>query len=254
MKKLSSFDEIRWALPSLEEKKDYFVADIMPSTFSAYVKLLHPFYEDTEITDHSMGWDEYYHPWSSRKQQMADEIVEQAKLYGGTTRAPHLRSISWRELAKKYSVVFNEGITGNAFQRGMPDGKWPRYLIGPAAGELTNGMTQALVDLLKPYTTNEDCFFYFWCLATKIPKNPHDWGDVLYEGLLKDVALFLDGKIEEVNRTPTYWIPKSRQWLVCSDYDLDFTLVGGSEELIEGLLNSQSLECVRCELGSKISS
>ena len=48
-----------------------------------------------------------------------------------------------------------------------------------------------------------------------------------------------------VRCTPTHWFPEDRSWLVTSSYDLTFSLIGGSEHLVQQLLGHPVLECVR---------
>jgi hypothetical protein len=77
-----------------------------------------------------------------------------------------------------------------------------------------------------------------WLLATLA------WTeDLLFEGILGDASLFPDD-VEDVRLTPTHWFPEDRSWLVCTDYDLTFTLIGGPEGLVRDLLESSEVECL----------
>jgi hypothetical protein len=77
-----------------------------------------------------------------------------------------------------------------------------------------------------------------WLLATLA------WAeDLLFEGMLEDASLFPE-EVDDVRLTPTHWFPKDRSWLVCTDYDLTFTLIGGSESLVRDLLASREVECL----------
>ena len=54
--------------------------------------------------------------------------------------------------------------------------------------------------------------------------------------------------------SPEYWWPPNRAWCVCSDYDLMFTVVGGSRHLISALLKSDVLECLEVTPQTRIDS
>jgi hypothetical protein len=66
---------------------------------------------------------------------------------------------------------------------------------------------------------------------------------LLYLGPLEQLQRFL----KETDRqfTPEYWWPEDRSWCVCSDYDLPFTIVGGSNQLIDSILTNPDLESIR---------
>ncbi|OLZ15182.1 hypothetical protein [Sulfobacillus thermosulfidooxidans] len=43
-------------------------------------------------------------------------------------------------------------------------------------------------------------------------------------------------------QTPHYWWPKDHAWCVAGDVDLSWTIIGGSRDLIEHLINAEDLE------------
>ena len=51
-------------------------------------------------------------------------------------------------------------------------------------------------------------------------------------GTLDELPTFLAGG--KYQFTPEYWWPADHSWCVCSDYDLTFTIVAGSKELVSG--------------------
>ena len=84
------------------------------------------------------------------------------------------------------------------------------------------------------------CYFHYDLIATLGYES-----DLLFEGKLIDV--FATYNLESVHGSPTQWWPEDRGWFVCSDWDLTFTLVGGSEEIIDELISNLDLEAVRVE-------
>ena len=66
--------------------------------------------------------------------------------------------------------------------------------------------------------------------------------DVVFRGKLHDSIHCCDD--DDVHASPTHWWPADRDWLVGTDWDLKFSLVGGSSELIARLLADDELECI----------
>ncbi len=129
-------------------------------------------------------------------------------------------------------------LSSASFTRQFPGGSWPKYLIGPQEGTLASVERDALMSVLHRHTGIDRCLFHCWWLATSEWKD-----DLLFEGVLDDARRFPDD-VQDVHYTPTYWFPENRSWLVCTDYDLTFTLVGGPELLVRELLDHHTLECV----------
>ena len=112
---------------------------------------------------------------------------------------------------------------------------WPRLLGGPSDGHLTQEECEALASLLKLFTLGQSCFFRF----SDIPFYTRE-GPQLFVGDLDEVA-----EIQNRERlTFEYWWPMDRSWCVCSDYDLQFTIVGGPTRLVSELLRDEVLECL----------
>ena len=75
---------------------------------------------------------------------------------------------------------------------------------------------------------------------------------LMFHGSLQEVIAFLsDGAYQF---TPEYWWPADRSWCVCSDYDLMFTVVGGSRDLISRLSEDDVLECIAVMPSTRIDS
>ena len=109
------------------------------------------------------------------------------------------------------------------------------FIDGPADGALDTEDSSELVSILARNTTQHLCNF-------RLPEIPFIGTDqvLLFEGLLEETPKFFAG----FQFGPEYWWPNDHQWCVCSDYDLTFTIVGGSSQLITALLKSDVLECI----------
>ncbi len=195
------------------------VRHCLPPSFSSYFKLLHPFFIDTTIEDLAITWDE------ARNDHFKEE---------------DLKRICWKDLANEFNLRFVPEISWwsfyyKAFKKRSP----PRYLIGPYEGSLENPELGILEKILTEYTAkDESVFFCYNFLATTNWEGNNPW--VLYKGYLKEINDFKN--LDEVRLSPTYWWPESKKWCVCTDYDLTFTLIGGSQDLIKKLSNTHNIE------------
>ena len=258
VKQLTRLERIEWIANEVRPKRPGTVSSVahcVPPIFPAYAKLFHSLYEDIAVKDDNLTWQEDARsavapdlgtsaiPIAKKSQ----EIVDRSTLVYGEG-APHSRPvrIRWACLAKRLGVRFVPTLSSHSFTRQFPGGSWPRYLIGPREGSLDGTDRDALASLLRQHTHVDHCFFHVWLLATLEWKE-----DLLFEGNLDDVSLFPD-EVPGVRLTPTHWFPEDRGWFVCTDYDLTFTLIGGSEALIGDLVSSCDLECVRVTTETRV--
>jgi hypothetical protein len=108
-------------------------------------------------------------------------------------------------------------------------------LVGPSEGFLNAEELSEVVSVLGHFTHRQDCFFRFSEIAFIGTER-----QILFRGALDELSQFLaDGRYQ---LTPEYYWPSDHSWCLCSDYDLDFTFVGGPKDLISTLLNNANLE------------
>ncbi len=223
------------------------VSSCIPPLFAAYAKILHPMYEDPAITDRKLTWDEEEKRHLLRPETDLQAILQRATLaYGAPDPDADPQPVSWALLAKRYGLQYTPTIDVSSFTRCFTGDSWPRYLSGPAEGYLPDAERDALAAILDQELKGADCYFHFWLMATTAIES-----DLLYRGPLREVALFPDG-IEAVRLTPTHWFPPDRSWLVYSDYDATYTLVGGPVRLIELLLQDNRLEALQVSADTPI--
>jgi hypothetical protein len=249
MKRVLSLAEIEWITTGVRQRGPTNVSNVahcIPPVFPAYAKLFHPINEDISVQNDEMTWHEEekseppdnigsVNP-TTRKIQ---EVIRSSTLvYGGAKPNSRLVRIRWEQLARRLGLQFSPTLSSWSFTRQFSGGSWPRHLVGPAEGNLDGPDRDALISILQRHTKVDRCFFHVWLLAT------FTWTeDLLFEGPLEDASLFPDA-VDDVRLTPTHWFPEDRSWLVCTDYDLTFTLIGGSEGLVRNLLESRDVECL----------
>lgn len=203
--------------------KGNFVSHCVPKRYTHYCKILHPMYRDKRIIDERLLW----------RETADDEEID----IGDRLR--------YRELASKYNVKYTKEISTATFVRACY-GSLPRYLISSDEGNMEIELVKHIVDELKPFMNNKKCFFYYYLLKT------NDWSgdDVLFHGELEDVISLYNH--DGLRGSPTYWWAEDKSWCLCTDYDLDFSLFGGSKEIVKRLVSSEHIECIEVDLQTRI--
>ena len=263
MRRLPSLEAVRWIergvtprMVPAEGGAGYIcrVSDLVPPIFPAYAKLLHPIYEDLAALDDDLTWQEAEKSTPSEMNALRgsvekeiQRIIDQSTLvYGGPSPDSRLVRIRWTELARRQGIPFTPTLSAYSFTRRFPGGSWPRRLIGPEEGNLASTDRDVLTSVVRRHTNPGRCLFHFWLLATV------DWKDnLLFEGALDEVSNFPD-QAKGTRLSPTHWFPENRAWIVCTDYDLTFTLIGGSKSLVDDLLRNRDLECVQVHADTRV--
>jgi hypothetical protein len=220
---LLASDDSRW--------KGNFVSHLLPTSFEAYAKILHsiePNYKniDKPLSDREISLLKI--PPCTRLRSFVESLRQERQA----------QKIRWQALARLFGVPFESGICHEWFRAKMEEpGCWPRFLFGPDEGNLNDDELSEMVAVLGAFAGGQDCFFRF----AEIPFITTD-KPILFRGALSDLHEFLsDGKYQF---TPEYWWPVDRSWYLCSDYDLTFSVVGGTRRLVDAVLNNTNVEAL----------
>ena len=217
------------------------VGNCIPSGFEAYVKLLHPIYVDPTIKDHATSWHSAEQRDTGAPGILSTGTLVRESSYG-RAKGERLR---WEDLANRYGLTFHADVNDGSFTRYFSDRSWPRYLLGPDEGTLDPETCRELAAVLAPATLSQSVFFYYAGLSVQ------GYEPRMYLGKLRDVMEFFEMN-EDLLATPEYWWPESREWCVCTDWDLSFTLIGGSEETIRTISRSPILETLTVTPNSRV--
>jgi hypothetical protein len=147
--------------------------------------------------------------------------------------------IFWRDAATAFGLPYVPELKHSWFSSRLEPHQdcWPRFIYGPADGTLQEDECRELVSVLAAANGKQKCHFRL----AKMPFIATDQ-NLLFKGSLDEVEnFFLNGTFQF---TPQYWWPSDRSWCVCTDYDLEFTIVGGPSTLIDTVLRSKVLECI----------
>ena len=216
---------------------------LLPRSFRAYCKIFHPIYEDLSVLDRTRTWDE------EAKQRLLDmarpvppDLVRGMIVARGSAGEDFPRArIQWRDLAERYGIPFDPKMDVTAFDA-VFGASWPRYLVGPAEGTLESEAVSEVVGVLERFTGKQLCYFFY----EPLPVDP-----AIYRGGLDEVLAIAEATQRlptAIPGSPTYWWPADRSWCVCTNRDLTYTFVGGSEALIAAFVSETSLECVGVDL------
>ena len=218
-----------------------FVSNLIPKQFEAYAKILHQIDASYKNIDNPLTEREI----SILKIPACTKLRSFVETLRNENRGPRIR---WRELAKLFGVPFDAEICHEWFRASMEEpGCWPRFLSGPDDASLSAEELSAVLSVLRPFAGNQDSFFRFSEIAFIATDKP-----IQFCGTLDELSTFLaDGKYQF---TPEYWWPADHSWCVCSDYDLTFTIVAGSKELVSGVFNDATLEAMQVTPETRIDS
>lgn len=227
MERLNSLEQYQW----IREETVYFLSDeragsqvenFLPNRFTHYCKIMHPLFRDPQIKDEHLLWSE-----CPLDQPTEIQLGERLRLM---------------ELAEKYGLEFSKELSAASLWFKL--GGSPRYLITGEEGDIEPDTLQALVVLLQQFITDNSCYFLYNLLKTE------EYIDTLFHGQLAEVVEL--SKRAGLRGTPTYWWSADKAWCLYTDYDLDFSLIGGSRELINILLVDDFLECIECDAATRI--
>jgi uncharacterized protein YceK len=202
------------------------VANLLPQTFEAYVKVLHRINPRFDWLDNPLSPEEIRILQLPACSQLEEFVIG--------IRDRKAACVRWREICQLLDLPFSEGIVDEWLRQRLEPECWPRYFYGPP--DCCAIEREELIDLIRIISLQhetEDCFF-------RLPEVPYIGTDkpLLYQANLKDLPDLLE------ETPPEYWWPSDQEWCVCSDYDLPFTIVAGGREMIDQIITSQLLETV----------
>ncbi|TYS67537.1 hypothetical protein FZC76_13220 [Sutcliffiella horikoshii] len=209
------------------------VCNLIPNGYTHYCKIMNStFYRDQSIKDEKLFWSQFH---------LLDHEIE-IDLGEG---------ITLKELATKYNISYDKKISSKAIERKL--GGCPRYLIYPDEGRINLDVLKEMTKVMAPFTKNETCYFFYHILKLigRIPEVEVENGH-LYAGQLSDIfTIYNKGEMDGL-ASPTYWWPEDRSWCMSTDYDLDFTIFGGSKQIYDALMSNDKLECIEVDLETRV--
>ncbi len=165
----------------------------------------------------------------------------------------------WADLARRNGRIVHSEMQLHLIARPIGPPASEGYDPGPgySAGTLRRDERAALLEHLRPATaTPQQCWFAVW----------DGWGSLDNQGVQARVEhparsyLLARGPLEAVlpsvlhepwDQSPSLWWPEDRAWIVATEVDYAWTYVGGTSELINGIVLDERLEALPARLTDK---
>ena len=233
---LSNFNWVQNSLakPGTAQTLSYYI----PSSFDAYCKIFHSIYEDPNHIDLKKSHEDLLQEHLKTSKNIIPSSIFQKEF-----DLNYSRKVTWQELAQRYNFPFNDELSGSKLIKYISDpdenNSCPAYLKGPNLGKLD--FTE--LSNLSKYIECDSVLSYYGIL-TDVEK-----GERIYECHLNQLNNLLQGNN---NWSPTYWWNDKRDWIVWTDYDQCYSIVGGSEELITNICKDKNLEVLKTTLNKSV--
>jgi len=149
--------------------------------------------------------------------------------------------ISWKNIANKYGLSFHSQINIQSFVAKFKNIGWPTNLNFPKEGRLPRQILVKLIEILKKGTIKNEVFIYQTAPHT-IWKGGKDCDLVkcTFEDILKYFEEDFIG----------YLYSSDKSWIVYTNNDLHFTIVGAKKSIITNIANSE-LEAIECNANTR---
>ncbi|MCC7245134.1 MAG: hypothetical protein IT269_05620 [Saprospiraceae bacterium] len=197
----------------------YLLSVCCPQIFESYAIVLGPFWINWKVK----------------------ELVSSGLILTETDESDFKR-LSWRQFFNLYDKDF-EINTAHQIATEIDKqltGNWPPYLWFPGEGncetEELNFILNQIADRYGDTIVN-----YYYCLL-----KTQKWeGDIFYRALISEVDTLKDKT--DIRDNPTAIYPDNKDWCIVSDYDLPYTYIGGTKELIDSIASNSAFDIYKIE-------
>jgi len=200
----------------------YLLTMCCPLIFKSYAIILHPFWINWKVK----------------------ELVESGlTITEEQTSVEDFQRVSWMDLFKLFNRDFDfksANQTMLEIQKEIYKKEWPAYFGYPDEGDCDSPelkfVLNTLIDLYGNQSVN-----YYYCLLKTV-----EWDEeIIYNGTLTEFDN-LNNK-GDIRDNPTAIFPDDQSWCIVSDYDLPFTYIGGSKELIHLIKQTRDFDIYEIE-------
>jgi hypothetical protein len=228
MEKLKNIEFNDWSKKALSNPmmKGHTIEYIFPTKFQKYCKLFHPFALSPDLDN--MKGEEWNMGGKRAIEYLEGRDFEHSNAID--TYIPKPQSL----LAKLFDQKFNK-----RFSRDLVSSKWgnsqPKWLLCPDEGTLDSSILPELTKLLSKYSESQNCFFHYVVYAIDT------YEETIFKGLVNELPKTVDIGLAG---TPNTVRPDSKEWYLYTNYDADYSLIGGTNELINEILSSEIIEAL----------
>ena len=205
----------------------YLLTVCCPLIFESYAIALHPFWLNLKVKDLISSGLTLTENQVDKKDFSRVNWADFFKLYG------HTFSL---DTANQTQEVIRQGLMNG----GTKQIDWPVYVWYPAEGNCeTEDLKSILSQVEKLF--GDDLVNYCYCLL-----KTEQWdNEKIYRGYLSEFDELKNKS--DIRENPTAIFPDNKKWCIVSDYDLSFTYIAGTKELIEKITNSNEFDIFRIE-------
>lgn len=232
------------------------IGHCIPPHFESYCKIYHPF-EVTEDEEDILEPREEYGKASltfsidsesgliiteTNKDRKIIDLLERHKERQREYNSKKWNSVTWKTIANKYGLIFHNEINPQTYTDKFQKIGWQKNLNFPNEGNLPQRQFVQLLEVLQEVSSSNEVYIY-QVMPHTIWKDNKDCDLVKCE--FNEVLEYFDADFKG------YLYSDDKSWLVFTDTDLTFTIVGGKKKLIDSLISSD-LEVLECETFTRV--
>lgn len=227
------------------------IGQCIPPNLESYCKIFHPFEttpDEAEILEPNKEYGQQVNLTFSNNTETGFLIKEVGKngkeidiLERQKERLEEYNSkrwdfVTWKSIADKYGLIFHNEINPQTYVDKFQKIGWQKNLNLPSEGYLPRQLLIKLLKLLKEASSSDQVYIY-QNVPHNILKDNKDCD--LIKCSFNEVLEYFD------NDFIGYLYSVDKSWIVFTDTDLNFTIVGGQKKLIDVLVSSD-LEVLEC--------
>jgi hypothetical protein len=194
----------------------YLLTVCCPLIFESYAIILHPFWIN----------------WKAK-----DLTTSGLKISEDQTDNSDFKRVSWRHFFSIYGKSFNLETAYKTQEELSEELRkdYPSYVWFPGEGDCESEELTFVLQQVSQLYGDIIANYYYCLLKTEKWETEH-----IYRGRLSE---FAELKFQaDIRDNPTAIFSDDKKWCIVSDYDLPFTYIGGSTELIDSIVSNSDFE------------
>ncbi len=200
----------------------YLLTACCPQIFNCYAIVLSPFWINWKVKE-----------LANSGQAISEEQIGDSDF----------QRLSWRQYFETHGKEFDLSTayrTKEEIGKQILLDKWPKYLWFPAEGECESEELRFILSHVKELYGDTKVYYHYCYLKTTNCEK-----DIIFSGNLSGFDELINE--QDIYYNPTSIYPENQEWCIVSDYDLPFTYIGGTKELIDRITHNNEFEIFRIE-------
>lgn len=233
------------------------IGHCIPPKFESYCKIFHPFEitpDEADILEPNKEYGQQVNLTFSNntetgllitqigKDGKEIDILERQKERLKEYNSKKWDYVTWKSIADKYGLIFHNEINPQTYVDKFQKIGWQKNLNFPSEGYLPRQLLVKLLKILNETSSSNQVYIYQMVPHT-IWKDNKDCD--LVKCRFNEVLEYFD------NDFIGYLYSADKSWIIFTDTDLDFTIVGGQKKLIDTFIESE-LEVLECKSTTRV--